>query len=122
MTDHEGMAQALALASLGEGRQRPNPVVGCVVAKDGRVVGTGYHRAAGEPHAEALALTRAGAAARGATLFVNLEPCAHSGRTPPCVEPVVASGVARVVAGLRDPNPLVNGRGASSAFAPPGST
>ena len=111
MTDREGMAQALALASLGEGRTRPNPVVGCVVAKDGHVVGTGYHRAAGEPHAETLALTRAGAAARGATLYVNLEPCAHSGRTPPCVEAVVASGVSRVVAGLRDPNPLVNGRG-----------
>jgi diaminohydroxyphosphoribosylaminopyrimidine deaminase/5-amino-6-(5-phosphoribosylamino)uracil reductase len=111
VTDREGMAQALALAALGEGTTRPNPVVGCVVVQGGRILGAGYHRAAGEPHAEALALTRAGASARGATLYTNLEPCAHQGRTPPCIDAIVAAGVVRVVAGLRDPNPLVSGRG-----------
>jgi diaminohydroxyphosphoribosylaminopyrimidine deaminase/5-amino-6-(5-phosphoribosylamino)uracil reductase len=111
VTDRDWMAQALALAALGEGTTHPNPRVGCVVVRDGRAVGSGFHRAAGEPHAEALALAVAGAAARGATLFVNLEPCAHHGRTPPCADAIVAAGVARVVAGVRDPNPLVDGRG-----------
>jgi diaminohydroxyphosphoribosylaminopyrimidine deaminase / 5-amino-6-(5-phosphoribosylamino)uracil reductase len=111
VTDRDGMAQALALAVLGEGRTHPNPQVGCVLVRDGRVVGSGFHRAAGEPHAEAVALARAGTAARGATLYVNLEPCAHHGRTPPCADAIVAAGVARVVAGTRDPNPLVDGRG-----------
>lgn len=111
MNDREGMAQALALAALGEGTTRPNPLVGCVVVRDGRVVGSGFHRVAGEPHAEVLALAAAGEAARGATLYVNLEPCAHHGRTPPCADAIVAAGIARVVAGVRDPNPLVDGRG-----------
>src|SRR5262245_40030252 len=98
------MAQALALAALGEGTTRPNPLVGCLVVRDGRVVGRGFHRAAGEPHAEASALAEAGPEARGATLVVNLEPCAHRGRTPPCSDAIVRAGIARVVAAVRDPN------------------
>ena len=106
------MRRALALAERGLGETNPNPVVGCVVVKAGRVVGEGFHARAGGPHAEVIALRRAGARARGATLYVTLEPCAHHGkRTPPCVPAVVASGVGRVVAAMRDPNPLVNGRG-----------
>jgi diaminohydroxyphosphoribosylaminopyrimidine deaminase/5-amino-6-(5-phosphoribosylamino)uracil reductase len=105
------MAQALALAALGEGTTRPNPLVGCVVVEDGTVVGRGFHRAAGEPHAESRALAEAGARARGATLYVNLEPCAHHGRTPPCAEAIVRAGIRRVVAAIGDPNPLVDGRG-----------
>lgn len=111
MSDTIWMAQSLALAALGEGTTRPNPLVGCVVVKDGAAVGRGFHRAAGEPHAEILALAEAGAKARGATLYVNLEPCAHQGRTGPCVEAIARAGVARVVAAVRDPNPLVDGRG-----------
>jgi diaminohydroxyphosphoribosylaminopyrimidine deaminase/5-amino-6-(5-phosphoribosylamino)uracil reductase len=111
MTDQEGMAQALFLAALGEGTTRPNPLVGCVVVNGGEVVGRGFHRAAGEPHAECLALAEAGATARGATLYVNLEPCAHHGRTAPCVEAIVRAGIRRVVAAIGDPNPLVDGRG-----------
>lgn len=111
MNDREAMAQALALAALGEGTTRPNPLVGCVIVRDGAIVGTGFHRTAGGPHAEIAALRAAGAAARGATLYVTLEPCAHHGRTPPCAEAIAAAGVARVVAGTGDPNPLVDGRG-----------
>jgi diaminohydroxyphosphoribosylaminopyrimidine deaminase / 5-amino-6-(5-phosphoribosylamino)uracil reductase len=114
VTDREWMAQALALAALGEGTTRPNPLVGCVVVHEGAVVGRGFHRAAGEPHAEALALAEAGAAARGATLYVNLEPCAHHGRTAPCSEAIVRAGIRRVVAAIGDPNPLVDGRGLSA--------
>lgn len=105
------MAQALALAALGEGTTRPNPLVGCVIVKDGLVVGRGFHRAAGEPHAEAIALAEAGALARGATLYVNLEPCAHHGRTGPCTAAIVRAEIGRVVAAIGDPNPLVDGRG-----------
>jgi diaminohydroxyphosphoribosylaminopyrimidine deaminase/5-amino-6-(5-phosphoribosylamino)uracil reductase len=107
------MAQALALAILGEGRTSPNPRVGCVLVHQGRVVGSGYHRALGEPHAEAAAIADAGEEARGATLYVNLEPCAHQGRTPPCVDLIIESGIKRVVASITDPNPLVDGRGFS---------
>jgi len=106
------MEQALALAVLGEGSTSPNPRVGCVLVRENRVVGWGYHAAAGESHAEARAVRQAGARARGATLYVNLEPCAHHGRTPPCADLLVARGVRRVVASLIDPNPRVNGRGA----------
>ena len=105
------MRQALDLAAKGLGRTSPNPVVGAVVVRDGVVVGRGYHHRAGEPHAEVLALAEAGEKARGATLYVTLEPCCHRGRTGPCTEVVVASGVARVVAAMEDPNPLVAGRG-----------
>ena len=105
------MEQALALAALGEGATNPNPRVGCLLVRDGRVVGSGYHRACGTAHAEALAVASAGAEARGATAYVNLEPCAHEGRTPPCADLLAKSGVRRVVASLRDPDPRVDGRG-----------
>lgn len=117
MSDGAWMAQALALAALGEGTTRPNPLVGCVVVKDGALLGSGFHRAAGEPHAEPLALAEAGAEARGATLYVNLEPCAHHGRTAPCAAAIVRAGIARVVVAIVDPNPLVNGRGLAALRA-----
>jgi diaminohydroxyphosphoribosylaminopyrimidine deaminase/5-amino-6-(5-phosphoribosylamino)uracil reductase len=109
--DRAWMEQALALAALGEGRTSPNPRVGCVLVRDGRVVGAGFHRAHGEPHAERVAVTHAGERARNATAYVTLEPCAHHGLTPPCADLLVERGVRRVVASLRDPNPLVNGSG-----------
>lgn len=105
------MRWAIALALEGEGRAAPNPMVGAVIVRDGQVVGEGYHQRAGTPHAEIHALEHAGEAARGADLYVTLEPCCHRGRTPPCVEAIIAAGVARVYVGTRDPNPLVNGRG-----------
>jgi len=111
VTEREAMAQALALAVLGEGGTRPNPMVGAVVLKDGACVGAGFHRAAGEAHAECAALSAAGDRARGGTLVVNLEPCAHHGRTPPCVDKIRAAAIRRVVVATGDPNPLVNGRG-----------
>ena len=111
-TDVDWMARALELAARGAAETNPNPMVGCVVVRRGEVVGEGYHRRAGGPHAEVEALRRAGARARGATLYVNLEPCSHlEKRTPPCVPQLVAAGVARVVAAMRDPNPAVRGRG-----------
>lgn len=109
--DRHWMEQALALAALGEGSTSPNPRVGCVIVADGRAVGSGFHRASGEPHAEVRALRDAGDLARGATLYVNLEPCAHHGRTPPCADRIVAAGIRRVVASITDANPKVNGRG-----------
>ena len=111
MTDAWCMEQALALAALGEGTTAPNPRVGCLLVRDGAVVGRGWHRAAGLPHAEAMALAEAGSRAAGATLYVNLEPCAHQGRTPPCASGLVAAGVRRVVAAIGDPDPRVDGRG-----------
>ena len=105
------MARALALAELGMYTTTPNPRVGCVIVKDGRVVGEGWHRKAGEPHAEANALQAAGDAASGATVFVSLEPCSHFGRTPPCADALVRAGVARVVAAMRDPDPKGAGGG-----------
>lgn len=105
------MRRALALAARGLGETNPNPVVGCVVVKGGRSVGEGFHGRAGGPHAEVAALRRAGPRARGATLYVTLEPCAHFGRTPPCAPLVRDAGIRRVVAAHRDPNPLVSGRG-----------
>jgi diaminohydroxyphosphoribosylaminopyrimidine deaminase / 5-amino-6-(5-phosphoribosylamino)uracil reductase len=105
------MARALELARRGLGETNPNPMVGCVLVKAGRVVGAGWHRRAGGPHAEVHALRAAGPAARGATAYVTLEPCVHEGRTLPCVPELLRAGVRRVVAALRDPNPPVNGRG-----------
>ncbi|MCC6767221.1 MAG: bifunctional diaminohydroxyphosphoribosylaminopyrimidine deaminase/5-amino-6-(5-phosphoribosylamino)uracil reductase RibD [Deltaproteobacteria bacterium] len=105
------MRRAVALAERALGRTSPNPAVGALVVKAGRVVGEGWTRPVGGPHAEVVALRRAGARARGATLYVTLEPCAHFGRTPPCADAIVAAGVARVVVAVGDPNPRVRGRG-----------
>ncbi len=105
------MQRALRLAERGRGCTSPNPIVGAVIVRGGRVVGEGWHRELGGAHAELEALRAAGARARGATLYVTLEPCAHSGRTPPCVDALIASGIARCVVAVRDPNRIVNGRG-----------
>ena len=105
------MARALRLAEFGLYSTAPNPRVGCVIVKDGQVVGEGWHRVAGEAHAEVHALKVAGSRAHGATAYVTLEPCSHHGRTPPCAEALIAAGVARVVAAMQDPNPQVSGRG-----------
>ena len=105
------MKRAIALARRGMGRTSPNPAVGCVIVRDGMVVGEGWHRKAGEPHAEIHALRQAGAAAGGADVYVTLEPCAHFGKTPPCAEALIAAGVKRVMAAMIDPNPQVGGRG-----------
>jgi diaminohydroxyphosphoribosylaminopyrimidine deaminase / 5-amino-6-(5-phosphoribosylamino)uracil reductase len=105
------MERALELARRGLYSTPPNPAVGCVLVRDGRIVGEGYHRRTGGPHAEVFALEAAGANAHGATAYVSLEPCTHFGRTPPCAPALLAAGVARVVCALRDPNPLVGGSG-----------
>ena len=110
-TPAQWMARALALAEQGRYSTHPNPRVGCVIVRDGRVVGEGAHRRAGEPHAEVFALRAAGEAARGAEVFVTLEPCNHHGRTPPCVDALIAAGVSSVCAAMTDPNPLVAGQG-----------
>ena len=109
--DEAWMARAVALAEHGRGRVSPNPMVGAVLVRDGRVVGEGFHEAAGRPHAEAMALAAAGPAAAGATCYVTLEPCAHHGRTPPCADALVAAEVTRVVAAVPDPDPRVDGAG-----------
>ncbi|MCU7813284.1 MAG: bifunctional diaminohydroxyphosphoribosylaminopyrimidine deaminase/5-amino-6-(5-phosphoribosylamino)uracil reductase RibD [Candidatus Thiodiazotropha sp. (ex Notomyrtea botanica)] len=110
-SDHRHMARAIRLARKGRYTTHPNPRVGCVLVKSGKVVGEGYHRRAGEPHAERNALAAAGAEAKGATAYVTLEPCCHHGRTPPCTEALIEAGVKRVVAAMLDPNPLVAGQG-----------
>ncbi len=104
------MQKALALAIKAQGKTSPNPLVGAVVEKGGRVIAQGFHKKAGMPHAEAEALKEAGRKARGACLYVNLEPCCHFGRTPPCVDKIISSGIKRVVMSVLDPNPLVYGR------------
>ncbi len=111
--DHAHMARALQLAARGLFTTSPNPRVGCVIVRDGHVVGEGWHERAGTPHAEVHALKTAGNAARGATVYVTLEPCSHHGRTPPCAEALVNADVGRVVAAMTDPNPLVAGGGIS---------
>jgi diaminohydroxyphosphoribosylaminopyrimidine deaminase/5-amino-6-(5-phosphoribosylamino)uracil reductase len=111
------MARALELARLGLATTDPNPRVGCVIVAGERVVGEGWHRRAGEPHAEVFALRAAGEAARGATAYVTLEPCCHHGRTPPCADALVAAGIGRVVYAMRDPNPRVDGGGAARLAA-----
>lgn len=111
--DHEAMRRALALAACGLESAHPNPRVGCVIALGDRIVGEGFHARAGEPHAEVFALRAAGAAARGATAYVTLEPCNHHGRTPPCVDALLAAGISRVVYASQDPDPRVDGAGAA---------
>src|SRR6202795_3323628 len=109
--DQRFMQLALALGRRGQGRTWPNPAVGAVVVKDGVIVGRGWTQPGGRPHAEPEALARAGEAARGATLYVTLEPCSHFGKTPPCADAIIAAGVARVVSAIEDPNPEVAGQG-----------
>ena len=109
--DHRYMARALQLAELGLYTTDPNPRVGCVIVNDGRIVGEGFHRRAGEPHAERIALAAAGETARGAAAYVTLEPCCHHGRTPPCTDALIAAGVSEVVSAMQDPNPKVSGQG-----------
>ena len=111
MTDELWLERALELAERGRGTTAPNPVVGAVLVHGSKVVGQGWHERAGGPHAEIVALEEAGAGARGATLYVTLEPCAHHGRTPPCADALVEAGVARVVAAVGDPNPRTSGAG-----------
>ena len=109
--DAAHMRAALQLAARGLGNTWPNPAVGCVLVKDGQVVGRGWTQPGGRPHAETQALGRAGEAARGATAYVTLEPCSHHGRTPPCCDALIQAGVSRVVVALRDPDARVDGRG-----------
>jgi diaminohydroxyphosphoribosylaminopyrimidine deaminase/5-amino-6-(5-phosphoribosylamino)uracil reductase len=123
--DDPFLARALTVAEHGRGATAPNPLVGCVIVSDGRIVGEGFHPSAGEPHAEVFALRDAGAAARGADVFVTLEPCSHTGRTPPCTDALIAAGVRRVVIGMRDPNrasgggaELLSAAGIHVEFAP----
>jgi diaminohydroxyphosphoribosylaminopyrimidine deaminase/5-amino-6-(5-phosphoribosylamino)uracil reductase len=114
VTHEHWMKRALLLARKGKGRTSPNPLVGAVLVKRGKVMGEGYHAKAGKAHAEIVAIERAGKDARGSTLYVNLEPCTHYGKTPPCAPAVVQAGVRRVVVGMVDPNPLVKGKGIST--------
>src|SRR5882762_5059772 len=107
----EYMREALDLARKGRSLASPNPMVGAVLVRDGEIVGRGFHTYAGLHHAELIALAQAGDKAKGSTLYLNLEPCSHHGRTPPCVDAVIQAGVARVVAPLADPNPRVSGEG-----------
>jgi len=111
------MGQALALAAVAEGATSPNPRVGCVLVRDGQVVGRGFHAAAGRAHAEVMAVEAAGANAHGSTMYVNLEPCVHRGRTAPCTDVLIRSRVARVVVAHQDPNPLVDGKGFAALVA-----
>lgn len=109
--DHAYMARALRLAERGLFSTTPNPRVGCVIVKNNQIIGEGWHQKAGSPHAEINALMQAGMAAQGATVYVTLEPCSHHGRTPPCADALIGTGVARVVAAMQDPNPNVSGSG-----------
>ena len=115
--DHTFMAQALRLAERGLYTTMPNPRVGCVIVKDGIIIGEGAHVKAGEPHAEVLALRQAGERAKGATVYVTLEPCSHFGKTPPCADALIDAGVAKVIAAMQDLNPLVAGQGLASLAA-----
>lgn len=117
MDDAACMRRALDLARRGRGGCTPNPMVGCVIVKDGAVIGEGWHERAGAAHAEVKALEQAGSAAAGATLYATLEPCSHQGRTPPCADAIVAAGLARVVAAVSDPNPQVAGSGLAALRA-----
>jgi len=110
-THEQFMMRAVELAKRAGAGTFPNPLVGAVLVKKGKIVGEGYHRRAGAPHAEAVALKKAKENARGADLYISLEPCAHYGRTPPCVRSIINSGVKKVYAAMKDPNPLVSGKG-----------
>src|SRR5580658_7349414 len=110
-TDAGYLREALDLARQGDAQTSPNPLVGAVLVRDGQAVGRGFHTWAGVHHAEIIALGEAGERARGATLYINLEPCSHQGRTPPCTKALIQAGVARVVAPIADPNPRVAGEG-----------
>lgn len=125
LIDDPFFSRALSLAEKGRGATAPNPLVGCVVVRDGVIVGEGFHPQAGEPHAEVFALRDAGAHAAGSDVYVTLEPCSHHGKTPPCTDALIAAGVSRVFVGMRDPNPLASGgskaleaRGIKVQFAP----
>lgn len=109
--DQKYMKRAIALAKKGMGWVNPNPMVGAVIVKNGRIIGEGYHAYFGAPHAEVAALGNAIENVRGATLYVTMEPCSHHGKTPPCTDPIIKSGIKRIVVGMEDPNPLVNGKG-----------
>src|SRR6202521_4861051 len=109
--DQRFLRLALPLGRRGQGRSWPNPAVGAVVVKDGAIVGRGWTQPGGRPHAEPEALRQAGEAARGATLYVTLEPCSHVGKSPPCADAIIAAGIARVVSAIKDPNPEVAGQG-----------
>jgi diaminohydroxyphosphoribosylaminopyrimidine deaminase/5-amino-6-(5-phosphoribosylamino)uracil reductase len=111
VSDEAYIERALALAERGRGLTSPNPMVGAVVVADGRIAGEGFHEGPGLPHAEVVALRQAGERTLGATLYVTLEPCDHYGRTPPCCDAIIEAGIARIVAAMRDPNPVVDGRG-----------
>ncbi|MGE0315609.1 MAG: bifunctional diaminohydroxyphosphoribosylaminopyrimidine deaminase/5-amino-6-(5-phosphoribosylamino)uracil reductase RibD [Lautropia sp.] len=115
--DRRHMSHAITIAANGLNTTAPNPRVGCVIVAGDTVVGEGWHRYAGEPHAEVLALAQAGGRARGATVYVTLEPCSHHGRTPPCTDMLIDAGVGRVIAAMEDPNPLVNGNGLAALRA-----
>ena len=119
-SDARFMAMALALAERGLGNVWPNPAVGCVLVKDGRVVGRGWTQPGGRPHAESEAIDRAGAAARGSTAYVTLEPCAHHGRTPPCVDLMLGAGIARAVVAAVDPGSARRRQGHRAAARRPG--
>ena len=111
MTDKTCMRMALDLAEKGRGKTTPNPMVGAVIVKNGKIIGRGYHRGPGRDHAEVAAIKNARVSPKGSTLYVNLEPCCHTGRTGPCTEAIAAAGIAEVVVAVKDPNPTVNGRG-----------
>jgi diaminohydroxyphosphoribosylaminopyrimidine deaminase/5-amino-6-(5-phosphoribosylamino)uracil reductase len=115
--DREMMQRCLMLAKKARGKTAPNPMVGAVIVRDGEIIGEGFHPGAGQPHAEVFALRAAGERAKGATIYVSLEPCNHYGRTPPCSQALVAAGVAKVVVGMVDPNPLVAGGGIETLTA-----
>jgi len=111
MKDKKFMMRAIELAKKAKGKTYPNPMVGAVLVKDDKIVGEGYHKKSGMPHAEIIALQNAKKNSKGATLYVTLEPCAHHGKTPPCVDSITSHGVRKVFAAMTDPNPLVNGKG-----------
>ena len=118
MANHDLAWMQLAIneARKGMGRTSPNPCVGAVVVNNDKLVAKGFHRKAGTPHAEVNALAAAGKKAKGATIYVTLEPCNHTGKTPPCTEAILKAGISRVVVGMLDPNPLVSGRGSRGNF------